>query len=98
MLEWLCQAEIQADIGKCEFHIQKTKFFCLIISIKGIEIDSHIIGTILDWAQLTSLYYVRSFLGFCNFYRHLIWDFSKLAKSLTSLTKKDTSFDWSSTW
>ena len=58
--------------------------------------DPQKVNTILDWAQPTSLRYVRSFLGFCNFYQRFIRDFSKLAKPLTSLTKKDTPFDWSS--
>ncbi len=58
--------------------------------------DPQKVNTILDWAQPTSLRHVRSFLGFCNFYQRFIRDFSKLAKPLTSLTKKDTLFDWSS--
>ena len=53
------------------------------------------VSTILDWAQPTSLRHVRSFLGFCNFYRRFIRDFSKLAKPLTGLTKKNIPFNWS---
>ena len=40
------------------------------------------VSTILDRAQPTSLYHVRLFPGFCNFYRCVIQDFSKLAKPL----------------
>ena len=58
--------------------------------------DPHKVSTILDWAQPTCLRHVRSFLGFCNFYRRFIRDFSKLAKPLIGLTKKDIPFDWTS--
>ena len=94
VLECLRKAGIQADVDKCKFYIQETKFLGLIISTKGIQIDPQKVSTILDWAQPTSLRHIRSFLGFCNFYRRFIRDFSKLAKPLTSLTKKDTPFDW----
>ena len=48
----------------------------------------------MDWAQLIFLRHVRSFFGFCNFYRQCIQDFSKLTKPFTDLTKKDAPFDW----
>ena len=50
VLKQLRRAGIQADLDKCEFHIQKTKFFDLIISTEGIKIDPHKVSTILDWA------------------------------------------------
>ena len=92
----LREAGLQADIDKCEFHVQETKFLGLIVSTEGIQMDPQKVSTILDWARPTSLRHVRSFLGFCNFYRRFIRDFSKLAKPLTGLTKKDTPFDWTS--
>jgi hypothetical protein len=38
---------------------------------------------------------VRSFLGFANFYRRFIKDFSDLVQPLTDLTHKDRHFTWS---
>ena len=55
--------------------------------------DPQKVQTILNWAQSTSLWNIRLLLEFCNFYQRFIWDFSKLAKPLTSLTKKEISFD-----
>ena len=96
VLQRLREAGLQADIDKCEFHVQETRFLGLIVSTEGIRMDPQKIQTILDWAQPTSLHHVRSFLGFCNFYRRFIRDFSKLAKPFTGLTKKDALFDWTS--
>ena len=67
-LQSLQEVGLQADIDKCEFHVQETKFLGLIVSIEGIRMDPYKVSTILDWAQPTSLRHVRSFLGFCNFY------------------------------
>ena len=38
-LQRLQEAGLQAKIDKCEFHIQVTKFFDLIVSTKDIQID-----------------------------------------------------------
>lgn len=48
VLEYLHKAEIQADINKCKFHIQKTKFLGRIISTKSIQINLQKVSTILD--------------------------------------------------
>ena len=95
-MQRLREVGLQADIDKCEFFVQETKFLGLIVSTEGIRIDPHKVSTILDWARPICLCHVRSFLGFCNFYWRFIWDFSKLAKPLTGLTKKDIPFDWTS--
>ena len=50
MLERLREAGIQADVDKCEFHVQETKFLGFIISIKGIWMDPQKVSTIFDWA------------------------------------------------
>ena len=39
VLERLREAGIQADVDKCEFHVQETKFLGLIISTEGIQMD-----------------------------------------------------------
>lgn len=58
--------------------------------------DSNKVCIILNWAQQTSLHYVRLFFRLFSFYQYFFKDFSKFAKPLTSLTIKDTLFDWSS--
>jgi hypothetical protein len=52
------------------------------------------VKAITDWPIPKNLKQVQSFLGFCNFYRRFIHDYSKIVKPLTSLTQKDTPFAW----
>src|SRR5947208_10236618 len=42
-----------------------------------------------------NLHDVQFFLGFANFYRHFIKEYSNLAAPLVNLIRKDTPFAWS---
>ena len=50
---------------------------------------------IKNWPTPTKVKDVRSFLGFCNFYRPFIRGFAHIAKPLNELTKKDVEWNWS---
>jgi len=45
------------------------------------------VEAVLEWKTPASLTEVQSFLGFANFYRHFIKDYSRIARPLTELTK-----------
>ena len=49
---------------------------------------------IRNWPTPTKVKDVRSFLGFANFYRKFIGDYSNIARHLLNLTKKDTPWIW----
>ena len=50
---------------------------------------------ILEWPTPKTVKEVRSFLGFVNFYRQFIKNFSHLAHPLNDLLKRDKKFIWS---
>ena len=72
----------------------ETKYLSLIISTDGIKMDPSKVDAIKSWDTPTCVKEVRSFIGFCNFYRQFIRDFSKIAEPLNTLTKKDVKFTW----
>ena len=90
----LREAGLYVDINKCEFHVQETTFLGVIVSTKGIKMDPRKVQAVLDWPQPTNLKQVQSFIGFCNFYRRFIKDFSRIAKPLYRLAQKDVLFEW----
>ena len=47
-----------------------------------------------DWPTPKTVKQVRSFLGFGNFYRKFIRNYSDLAKPLNEILKKGKTFDW----
>ena len=49
---------------------------------------------IRNWPTPAKVKDVRSFLGFTNFYRKFIGDYSNIAHPLLDLTKKNTSWNW----
>lgn len=54
------------------------------------------VAAIRDWVTPMKKKDVQAFIGFCNFYRRFIQDFSKLARPLHDLTKKDAPWRWDS--
>ncbi len=95
ILQRLREANIQADVDKCEFHIIETKFLRIIIDRDDIKINFEKIKTIVEWSTSNHLKNVQTFLKFVNFYRRFVKNFSKIAKSLIRLTRKNQSFYWS---
>ena len=94
VLQKLREAGLQADIKKCEFFAQKTKFLGLIVGIDGIEMDPAKVQTILEWQRPRHLKELQAFIGFCNFYRRFIKGYLSILRPLTALTKKDRIYEW----
>nr|GEV47816.1 reverse transcriptase domain-containing protein [Tanacetum cinerariifolium] len=61
----------------------------------GIEVDKAKVDVIAKLHHPTTIKGIRSFLGHAGFYRQFIQDFSKIARPMTHLLKKDTSFFFS---
>jgi hypothetical protein len=95
VLEALQQAGILLRAEKCEFFTQKTTYISLIVSPKGISMDSKKTAAIKEWQSPKCVKDVQAFLGFVNFYRWFIRGFSTHASPLSVLTKKDRPFIWS---
>jgi hypothetical protein len=52
------------------------------------------VQTIKEWPIPKTVKEVQIFLGFANFYRQFVCDYSKIAMPLTNLTKKNQPFIW----
>jgi hypothetical protein len=70
------------------------KFLGHTISSKGISVDPIKVQEVMDWKPPTSVHQIRSFLGLAGYYHRLIPDFSKIAKPMTELLKKEVKFRW----
>nr|GEY97514.1 reverse transcriptase domain-containing protein [Tanacetum cinerariifolium] len=65
------------------------------ISKNEIEVDKAKVDVIAKLPHPTTIKGIRSFLGHVGFYRRFIQDFSKIARPMTRLLEKDTSFFFS---
>ncbi len=94
MLDKLREVDLQINIDKCKFKIQKISFLKLLIFINDLRINSWKVDVIRNWEVLWSLTHVQIFIDFCNFYQQFIKNFSKIAKSMIKLIQKDHLFEW----
>jgi transposase InsO family protein len=97
VLARLAEAGLQLDIDKSEFEVCSTKYLGFIIEAgKGIRMDPEKVKAILDWEAPKSVKGVQSFLGFANFYRQFIYNYSAVAMPISSLIRKEGTYQWTS--
>ena len=83
---------LYAKPEKCEFHKEQVEYLGYILSPEGLFMASDKIKVIQDWPEPRKVKDVQSFLGFANFYRRFIYNFSDIVIPLTRLTRKNTTF------
>ena len=94
ILRKLQKADLRMNIIKCKFHVTQVLYLELIIIIEEIKMNSFKINIIVNWLILINVKDVQSFLNFANFYRKFIYDYSRIAISLTRFIRKDVLFVW----
>jgi hypothetical protein len=57
-------------------------------------VDPSKVRAVLDWKPSRTVHQVCSFLGLASYYRRFIPNFSKIAKPITNLLKKEEKFVW----
>ncbi|MBW0508086.1 hypothetical protein O181_047801 [Austropuccinia psidii MF-1] len=81
-----------AKASKCLFHVSSVEYLGYVVSSEGLKMDQAKVQQILNWPPPRNLKALQSFLGFANFYRRFIKNYSKKISSLTSFLKKDSRF------
>ncbi len=89
VLKTLRKHKLFLKAEKCEFEVLEMEYLGVIISEGSIRMDPVKIKGILDWPVPTKKKELQSFLGFTNFYRRFIKDYSKIVKPMTQLTGND---------
>ncbi len=94
VLDKLHKVDLQININKCEFEIQKISFLELLIFINDLRINSRKVDVIWSWKVLQLLTHMKIFIDFCNFYQWFIKNFSKIIQLMIKLIQKDHLFEW----
>ena len=101
-MQKLRAAGLKLKPSKCEFFEDRISYLGHIVSKDGVEKDPKKIQVILDWPVPETIYDIRSFLGFTNYYRKFMFRYSQIAKPLNGLIsgenakKKKAPVDWQS--
>ncbi|WVZ93905.1 LOW QUALITY PROTEIN: hypothetical protein U9M48_039855 [Paspalum notatum var. saurae] len=94
VLTRLREHKLYAKFSKCAFWLNEVSFLGHILSEKRVAVDPSK-ESVLNWKQPETITEIRSFLGLVGYYRRFIKDFSKTAKPMTLLTKKNAKYTWS---
>ncbi len=88
VLQRLIANQLYAKTEKCEFHQSTVSFLGYVISSGGVAMDERKVRAVVNWPRPLSVKELQRFLGFANFYRRFIRNFSTVAAPLTSMSKK----------
>ncbi|XP_021746060.1 uncharacterized protein LOC110711931 [Chenopodium quinoa] len=77
--------------SKCEFWLKKVAFLGHYVSKEGVFVDPTKVQAVIEWPTPKNVSDIRSILGLAGYYRRFVKDFSKIARPLTTLMKKERS-------
>ncbi len=90
VLKRLKQHQLYAKAEKCKFYQETISFLGYIISPGGVAMDEQKVWAEVNWPQPTTLKELQRFVGFANFYRWFIRNFSTIAATMMSMIKAGT--------
>ena len=94
VLERLRANTLFGKLEKCFFDRTEFEFCGYVIFTEGVHMDPVKIAAVTMWPRPNTVKQVESFLGFANFNRDFIKNYSELATSLHALTHKNQLFVW----
>ena len=94
VLHRLLENRIFVKAEKCEFSCSSTAFLGYIISTGSLSMDPEKVRAVEEWPKPVYRKALQRFLGFANFYRRFIRNYSTIAAPLTHLTSTKVRFLW----
>ncbi len=94
VLHRLRETDLQININKCKFHVQKIFFLKLLLFIEELKMNLRKVQAVVEWFISTNLTQMQFFVNFCNFYQRFIKNFLKIVHSLIQLIQKEMIFEW----
>ena len=86
--------QLYAKFSKCKFKLTKVRFMGHVVSASSVSVDPEKVEAVMSWERPKSIFEIRSFLGLVGYYMIFIEYFSRLAASMTRLTRKGVKFEW----
>ena len=94
VLQLLRDHQLYPKFSNCEFLLTKVRFLGHVVSASGVLVNPEKVEAVMSWERPKSVFEICSFLGLVRYYKRFIEDFSRIASSMTRLTRKEVKFDW----
>lgn len=94
VMETLRMANLKIKPTKCHFCLPNIHFLGHVVGRDGIKPDPEKIEKVKNYPIPRNLTELRAALGLLSYYRKFIKDFSKIARPMLTLLKKDTPYEW----
>ena len=92
----LWEAGLKTKHSKCDFFKSEIHYLGHLISPEGISSLPNKLDSIRHMPVPNSAKEIKQFLGLTGYYRKFVPRFADISRPLTTLTKKDTKFEWTS--
>lgn len=92
-MQRLHEANLQLQLDKCEFLRQELAYLEHVIGSDGVRSDPGEVKAIKQFPRPQNEKNIKEFLGLAGYYRRFIKNFSRIAKPLINLLKKDQKFE-----
>lgn len=94
VLQRLLENKLYVKAEKCEFHSSSVSFLGFVIAGGEVRPDPAKVRAVVEWPVPTTRKQLQRFLGFANFLRRFIRNYSSVAAPLTGLTSLSVPFRW----
>ncbi|PNF14896.1 hypothetical protein B7P43_G05140 [Cryptotermes secundus] len=94
VLDRMREHNLKLQPDKCEFLRKEVSYLGHIITSEGVKPDERKVEVVKNFPTPTTTQKLKGFLGLAGYYRRFIPNFSKIAKPLTELLKKNTPYIW----
>ena len=94
ILDRLAKHQLRLNPEKCEFATRTVGYLGHIVTPEGISPDPDKTKSIENFPKPKKVRDVRSFLGMSSYYRRFVEGYSKIARPMNNLLKKNQSFKW----
>src|SRR5436305_13140122 len=92
VFEALKITNLKVKLKKCHFCLPNIHFLGHVVGRNGIKPDPEKIKKVKNYPILTNLTELRAALGLFSYYRKFIKDFSRIARPMNALLKKDIQY------